>query len=124
MSPSDPLQHKSLKTINTPGLGRHEVLLERVNPSLIPTHSTRESEWAKAEVVLHVARGCSTETHLKRGPLPWDSTPALGCCHQMHIFSQYLKKSSSFRYLEFEPKHKHYLVRRNKKAEKNEEMKA
>ncbi|KAG5619712.1 hypothetical protein H5410_004930 [Solanum commersonii] len=28
------------------------------------------------------------------------------------------------RYLEFEAKHGHYLVRRNKEAEKNEEMKA
>ncbi|KAG5585139.1 hypothetical protein H5410_045573 [Solanum commersonii] len=27
---------------------RHEVQLDRVNPSLIPTHSVRESEWVKA----------------------------------------------------------------------------
>uniref|UniRef100_M1DDV5 Uncharacterized protein n=1 Tax=Solanum tuberosum TaxID=4113 RepID=M1DDV5_SOLTU len=42
----------------------------------------------------------------------------------MHIYSLYLKKSLSFRYLEFEAKHGHYLARRNKAAEKNEEMKA
>jgi len=52
-----------------PPLGRHEVPLERVNPSLIPAHLARESEWAKAEVVLHAASGCSRETHLKRGML-------------------------------------------------------
>uniref|UniRef100_M1DMV8 Uncharacterized protein n=1 Tax=Solanum tuberosum TaxID=4113 RepID=M1DMV8_SOLTU len=30
------------------GVGRHKVQLERVNPSLISTHSARESEWVKA----------------------------------------------------------------------------
>ncbi|KAG5605188.1 hypothetical protein H5410_026680, partial [Solanum commersonii] len=29
-------------------------MLERVNPSPFPTHSTRESEWAKAEAVLKI----------------------------------------------------------------------
>uniref|UniRef100_M1DNZ1 Integrase core domain containing protein n=1 Tax=Solanum tuberosum TaxID=4113 RepID=M1DNZ1_SOLTU len=48
------------------GVGRHEVQLERVNLSLIPTHSTRESEWAKVEDVVHAASGCPRETHLIR----------------------------------------------------------
>ncbi|KAG5577596.1 hypothetical protein H5410_057730 [Solanum commersonii] len=34
------------------------------------------------------------------------------------------KKKQMKRYLEFEAKHGHYLARRNKAAEKNEEMKA
>ena len=51
------------------GLGRHEVQLERVNPSPSPTHSARESEWAKAEAILHAASGCPRETHLIRGKL-------------------------------------------------------
>uniref|UniRef100_M1E048 Uncharacterized protein n=1 Tax=Solanum tuberosum TaxID=4113 RepID=M1E048_SOLTU len=40
--------------------------LERVNPSPYPTHSVRESEWAKAEAVLHAASGCPRGTHLIR----------------------------------------------------------
>ncbi|KAG5590975.1 hypothetical protein H5410_041489 [Solanum commersonii] len=48
------------------GVGRHEVQLERVNRSPSPTHSVRESEWAKAEVVLHAASGCPRGTHLIR----------------------------------------------------------
>ncbi|KAG5599140.1 hypothetical protein H5410_030510 [Solanum commersonii] len=32
---------------------QHDAQLERVNPSPSPTHSARESEWAKAKVVLH-----------------------------------------------------------------------
>ena len=51
------------------GVDRHEVQLERVNPSTSPTHSAQESEWAKAEVVLHVASGCPRGTHLIRGKL-------------------------------------------------------
>ncbi|WMV37689.1 hypothetical protein MTR67_031074 [Solanum verrucosum] len=49
------------------GLGRHEVQLERVNPSPSPSHSARESEWAKAEAVLHAATRCLRETVLIRG---------------------------------------------------------
>uniref|UniRef100_M1BQ41 Uncharacterized protein n=1 Tax=Solanum tuberosum TaxID=4113 RepID=M1BQ41_SOLTU len=41
--------------------------LERVNPSPFPTHSARESEWVKAEAVLHAATRCSRETDLIRG---------------------------------------------------------
>uniref|UniRef100_M1DQB7 Uncharacterized protein n=1 Tax=Solanum tuberosum TaxID=4113 RepID=M1DQB7_SOLTU len=33
-------------------MGRHEVQLERVNPSPCPTHSARESEWAKTEACM------------------------------------------------------------------------
>ncbi|KAG5584875.1 hypothetical protein H5410_045309, partial [Solanum commersonii] len=40
------------------------VHLERVNPSPFPTHSARESEWAKAEVVLNVMTRCSREIEL------------------------------------------------------------
>ena len=43
--------------------------LERVNPRPSPTHSARESEWAKAEVVLNAAIQCSRETELIRGKL-------------------------------------------------------
>ncbi|KAG5595181.1 hypothetical protein H5410_036413 [Solanum commersonii] len=46
------------------GVGRHKVQLERVNHSPSPTHSARDSEWAKAEVVLHAASGCPKGTHL------------------------------------------------------------
>ncbi|KAG5577118.1 hypothetical protein H5410_057252, partial [Solanum commersonii] len=42
------------------------IQLERVKPSPSSTHSTRESEWAKAEVVLHAATPCSRETKLIR----------------------------------------------------------
>ncbi|KAG5632164.1 hypothetical protein H5410_003881 [Solanum commersonii] len=42
---------------------------ERVNPSPSPTLSARESEWAKAEFVLHAATRCSRETELIRGKL-------------------------------------------------------
>ncbi|KAG5631204.1 hypothetical protein H5410_002921, partial [Solanum commersonii] len=45
-------------------LGRHEVQLERVNPSPSPTHSAQESVWVKAEVVHHAATRCSRETEL------------------------------------------------------------
>uniref|UniRef100_M1DFJ6 Orf147a protein n=1 Tax=Solanum tuberosum TaxID=4113 RepID=M1DFJ6_SOLTU len=51
------------------GLGQHKVQLKRVNPSPSPTHSARESEWAKAEVVLHAASRCSRETELIRDTL-------------------------------------------------------
>ncbi|KAG5615167.1 hypothetical protein H5410_014991, partial [Solanum commersonii] len=46
------------------GIGSTWVQLERVNPSPSPTHSARESEWAKAEAVLHVETRCSRETKL------------------------------------------------------------
>ncbi|KAG5610416.1 hypothetical protein H5410_021697 [Solanum commersonii] len=42
------------------------VQLERVNPSPSPTHSARESEWDKADVVLNVAIRCSRKTDLIR----------------------------------------------------------
>ena len=51
------------------GEGRHEVQLERVNPSPSPTHSARESEWDKAEVVIKAATRCSRETELIKGKL-------------------------------------------------------
>ncbi|KAG5572700.1 hypothetical protein H5410_062466 [Solanum commersonii] len=51
------------------GVGRHEVQLERVNPSPSPTHSARESEWVKAEDVLHAASGCPRGAHLILGNL-------------------------------------------------------
>ncbi|KAG5577348.1 hypothetical protein H5410_057482, partial [Solanum commersonii] len=93
MTPNDPLQHKSVTTINTianivsymcfrfarergrktkttklmaSGVGRHEVQLERVNPSPMSTHSARESEWVNVKAVLYAANGCPRETHLKR----------------------------------------------------------
>ncbi|KAG5575472.1 hypothetical protein H5410_055606, partial [Solanum commersonii] len=54
-------------------------VFERVNPSPSPTHLARESEWAKADNVLHKASGCLKGTHLIRGnPLPWDLTPTFG----------------------------------------------
>ncbi|KAG5580514.1 hypothetical protein H5410_051141 [Solanum commersonii] len=60
------------------GLGRHEVQLERVNPSPSPTNLARESEWAKAEVVLKVATRCSRETELIRGKfLEREFTPTI-----------------------------------------------
>ncbi|KAG5585306.1 hypothetical protein H5410_045740, partial [Solanum commersonii] len=46
------------------GIGSTWVHLERVNPSPSPTHSARESEWAKAEVVLTAATRCSRKTEL------------------------------------------------------------
>ncbi|KAG5584895.1 hypothetical protein H5410_045329 [Solanum commersonii] len=71
MSPNDP-KHDDV------GVGRHEVQLERVNPSPSPTHSAQENEWAKAEVVLHIASGCSRGTHLIRGKLlEREFTPAI-----------------------------------------------
>ena len=51
------------------GLGRHYVHLKRVNPSPYPTDSAQESEWTKAEVVLHKASGCPRGTHLIWGEL-------------------------------------------------------
>ncbi|KAG5584632.1 hypothetical protein H5410_045066 [Solanum commersonii] len=42
------------------------ILLERVNPSPSPTHLARQSEWAKAEVVLNAATQCLRETELIR----------------------------------------------------------
>ncbi len=51
------------------GIGSTWVQLERVNPSPSPTHSARESEWAKAEVVLKAATRCSRETESIRGKL-------------------------------------------------------
>ncbi|KAG5571230.1 hypothetical protein H5410_060996, partial [Solanum commersonii] len=47
-------------------LGRHEVQLERVNPSPYPTHSARESESTQVETILHSASGCSRGSHLIR----------------------------------------------------------
>uniref|UniRef100_M1E1A9 Uncharacterized protein n=1 Tax=Solanum tuberosum TaxID=4113 RepID=M1E1A9_SOLTU len=65
-----PARERGRKTKTTKlmavGVGRHEVQLERVNTSPSPTHSVRESEWAKAEVVLHAASGCPRGTHLIR----------------------------------------------------------
>ncbi|KAG5571257.1 hypothetical protein H5410_061023 [Solanum commersonii] len=49
------------------GIGLTCVYLEIVNPSPSPTHSARESEWAKAEAVLNAATQCSRETELIRG---------------------------------------------------------
>ncbi|KAG5631567.1 hypothetical protein H5410_003284, partial [Solanum commersonii] len=40
---------------------------KRLNPSPSPIHLARESEWAKAEVVLKEATRCSTEIELIRG---------------------------------------------------------
>ncbi|KAG5576077.1 hypothetical protein H5410_056211 [Solanum commersonii] len=48
---------------------RHEVQLERVNPSPMSTHSTRKSEWVKVYAGLHAANGCPRGTHLKRAKL-------------------------------------------------------
>ncbi|KAG5571602.1 hypothetical protein H5410_061368 [Solanum commersonii] len=42
------------------------VQLERVNPSPSPTHSARESEWAKTEAMLNAVTRCSRETELIR----------------------------------------------------------
>ncbi|KAG5590923.1 hypothetical protein H5410_041437, partial [Solanum commersonii] len=44
------------------GIGSTWVHLGRVNPSPSPTHSARESEWAKVEAVLKAATRCSRET--------------------------------------------------------------
>ncbi|KAG5580437.1 hypothetical protein H5410_051064, partial [Solanum commersonii] len=63
-APNSPSQHKFLNTINTclnfvfelneipVVIGSSWFQLERVNPRPSPTLSARESEWAKAEVVL------------------------------------------------------------------------
>ncbi|KAG5599280.1 hypothetical protein H5410_030650 [Solanum commersonii] len=51
------------------GSGRHEVQLERVNPSPSPAHTARQSKWAKVEDVIHMASGCPRGTHLIRGKL-------------------------------------------------------
>uniref|UniRef100_M1CNU6 Integrase core domain containing protein n=1 Tax=Solanum tuberosum TaxID=4113 RepID=M1CNU6_SOLTU len=48
------------------GIGSTWVQLERVNPSPSPTHSARDSEWAKAEAILNAATRCSRETELIR----------------------------------------------------------
>ena len=48
-------------------MGLHEVQLERVNPSLIPTDIAQENEWPKAEATLNVEYSCSGDTHLKQG---------------------------------------------------------
>lgn len=40
-------ESKTIKLMASGG-GRHETQLERVSPSLITTHSSRESEWVKA----------------------------------------------------------------------------
>uniref|UniRef100_M1DN13 Uncharacterized protein n=1 Tax=Solanum tuberosum TaxID=4113 RepID=M1DN13_SOLTU len=59
-------QEKGRKTKTTKliasGIGSTWVQLERVNSSPSPTHSARESEWAKAEAVLKAATRCSRET--------------------------------------------------------------
>ena len=47
------------------GVGWHEVQLERVNPSLIPTDIAQESKWPKSEATLNVEYSCSGETHLR-----------------------------------------------------------
>uniref|UniRef100_M1DMU4 Integrase core domain containing protein n=1 Tax=Solanum tuberosum TaxID=4113 RepID=M1DMU4_SOLTU len=64
-------EQRSHKTKNAKfiagGIGLTWVELERVNPSPSPTHSARESEWAKAEPVLNAATRCSRETQLIRG---------------------------------------------------------
>ncbi|KAG5586325.1 hypothetical protein H5410_046759 [Solanum commersonii] len=57
---------KTIKLI-ADGIGSTWVQLERVNPSPSPTHLTRESEWAKMEVVLKVATWCSRETESIQG---------------------------------------------------------
>uniref|UniRef100_M1DL02 Polyprotein protein n=1 Tax=Solanum tuberosum TaxID=4113 RepID=M1DL02_SOLTU len=44
-------------------MGRHEVHLERVNPSPMSTHSDRETVRVKKEVVLHAASGCRYSKH-------------------------------------------------------------
>ncbi|KAG5599490.1 hypothetical protein H5410_030860 [Solanum commersonii] len=44
------------------GIGSTWVQLERVNPSPSPTHSARESEWAKVEDVLKATTRCSRKT--------------------------------------------------------------
>ena len=51
------------------GIGSTWVQLERVNPSPSPTHLSRESEWAKVEVVLKAATRCLRETESIRGKL-------------------------------------------------------
>uniref|UniRef100_M1DFT9 Retrotransposon gag domain-containing protein n=1 Tax=Solanum tuberosum TaxID=4113 RepID=M1DFT9_SOLTU len=56
---------KTTKLI-TDGIGSTRVQLERLNPSPSPTHSARESEWAKAEVVLNAKIRCSREIELIR----------------------------------------------------------
>ncbi|KAG5585235.1 hypothetical protein H5410_045669, partial [Solanum commersonii] len=59
------------------GIGSTWVQLKRVNPSPSPTHSARESEWAKAEAVLKAATQCSRETELIRGTAPLGLDPNL-----------------------------------------------
>ncbi|KAG5631184.1 hypothetical protein H5410_002901 [Solanum commersonii] len=98
-TPNDPLQHKSLKTINTFVVELNEIVVantisplcfrlarERsrktkttklmasgIGSTLGSTRETRESEWTKVEVVPHAATRSLRETELIR-----DSTPTLG----------------------------------------------
>ncbi|KAG5571669.1 hypothetical protein H5410_061435, partial [Solanum commersonii] len=53
-------------------IGSTWIQLERVNPSPSLIHSTRESEWAKAEAVLKSATRClrETESILGKSPSP------------------------------------------------------
>ncbi|KAG5576572.1 hypothetical protein H5410_056706, partial [Solanum commersonii] len=51
------------------GIGSTWVQLERVNLSPSPTHSARESEWAKAEAVLNATTWCLIEIELIRDKL-------------------------------------------------------
>uniref|UniRef100_M1DS76 Uncharacterized protein n=1 Tax=Solanum tuberosum TaxID=4113 RepID=M1DS76_SOLTU len=67
------------------GLGRHEVQLERTNPSPSPTYSARECEWTKAEVVLHVVSRCSRETELIRGSMSVNGNNGIQVGHQDDI---------------------------------------
>ncbi|KAG5567972.1 hypothetical protein H5410_065012, partial [Solanum commersonii] len=46
------------------GIGSTWIQLEIVNPSTFPTHSARESKWAKVEAVLNAATRCSREIEL------------------------------------------------------------
>ncbi|KAG5580479.1 hypothetical protein H5410_051106 [Solanum commersonii] len=103
------------------GIGSTWVPLERVNPSPSPTHSARESELAKAEAVLKGETWCSRETKSIWGHL--NTLVELELAFEASIVSMRFF-DVGFKYLEFEVKHGHYLARRNKAAEKNEEIKA
>ena len=60
-----------LKLLNSwsGGVDRHDVQLERMNLSLIPTYSAVEIEWVMVEVVLHAASVYPRGTHFKWGKL-------------------------------------------------------